>query len=64
MSFIRGISWVWLLSWLIIGPFALVEAVREDKTEIALVIGVVILVALAMGWSLRPWRQRRADRRR
>jgi hypothetical protein len=58
MNFIRDISWVWLLSWLIIGPFALIEAVREGKTEIALVIGVVILVALAMGWSLRPWRQR------
>ncbi len=57
MSIIRIISWVWLLSWLVIGPFVLVETVREGKTEMALVVGVVILVAAAMGWSLRPWRR-------
>jgi len=59
MSIIRAMSWVWLLPWLVIGPFVLVHAVREGKTELALVVGIVILVSAAMGWSLRPWRKRK-----
>lgn len=59
MRSIGIMSWIWRLPWLVIGPFVLVHAVREGKTEMALVVGVVILVAAAMGWSLRPWRKRK-----
>ena len=34
-------------------------AVHEGKTEMALVVGVVILVAAPMDWSFRPWRKRK-----